>query len=111
MNFEAASLAYIRHVIAETGLSAGGLAKSAGVSASTLTRALNDPNHRFTLSMRTIEKIATFSKINPAPFLEEPSRTLPGRLRDDPRKNRSNWASRRSLREQYRDKPRKRIPR
>ena len=109
MNFEAASLAYIRHVIAETGLSAGGLAKSAGVSASTLTRALNDPNHRFTLSMRTIEKIATFSKINPAPFLEEPSRALPGRLQD-PRKKHSNWASRRSLRAQYRNKPRKRIP-
>jgi hypothetical protein len=70
MNFEAASLAYIRYVMADKNMSAGGLAKAAGISASTLTRALNDPKHKFTLSMKTIEKVATFSKINPAPFLE-----------------------------------------
>ena len=70
MNFEAAALAYVRHVLLECRLSAGGLAKASGISSSTLTRALNDPKHKFTLSMKTIEKIATFSKINPAPFLE-----------------------------------------
>jgi hypothetical protein len=70
MNFEAAALGYVRHVLLECRLSAGALAKASGISTTTLTRALNDPKHRFTLSMKTIEKIATFSKINPAPFLE-----------------------------------------
>jgi transcriptional regulator with XRE-family HTH domain len=70
MNFEAAALAYVRYVMVHHDMTPGALAKAAGISASTLTRALNDPKHKFTLSMKTIEKIATFSNINPAPFLE-----------------------------------------
>src|SRR5207249_8741620 len=70
MNFEAAALAYVRYVLAETDLKPGALAQKAGISASTLTRALNDPKHKFTLSMRTIERIANASGINPASFLE-----------------------------------------
>jgi hypothetical protein len=66
MNFETAALAYVRHVLSECRLSARGLAIAAGISPSTLTRALNDPKHKFTLSMKTIEKIAQYSGINPA---------------------------------------------
>lgn len=70
MDFEAAAIAYIRHVLDERGQSISALAKDAHISPSTLSRALNDPEHKFTLSMKTIEKIATASGINPAPFLQ-----------------------------------------
>ncbi|QOZ15926.1 hypothetical protein XI02_13770 [Bradyrhizobium sp. CCBAU 21365] len=70
MNFDAAALAYVRYVLEDKNLKPGALAKKAGISASTLTRALNDPKHKFKLSMSTLEKIADFSKINLAPFLE-----------------------------------------
>jgi transcriptional regulator with XRE-family HTH domain len=98
MDFEAASLAYIRYVMAQGGLSAARLARMAGVSPSTLTRALNDPNHKFTLSMKTIEKIATFSKINPAPFLQ--AKDAP-QIDQQPKTPRSNWASRRFRRKLF----------
>jgi hypothetical protein len=70
MNFDAAALAYVRYVLEDKHLSPGALAKNSGISASTLTRALNDPKHKFKLSMSTLEKIAEFSGISPAPFLE-----------------------------------------
>jgi hypothetical protein len=70
MNLQAAAKAYVLHVLDALNLTPGALAKGAGISGSTLTRALNDPKHKFTLSMKTIEKIAVFSKLNPAPFLE-----------------------------------------
>jgi transcriptional regulator with XRE-family HTH domain len=98
MDFEAATLAYIRHVMAQGGQTAGGLARMAGVSASTLTRALNDPNHKFTLSMKTIEKIATFSKISPAPFFQ--AKDTP-QIDQQPKPPRTNWASRRFQRKLF----------
>lgn len=70
MNFDAAALAYVRFVLAEKDLKPGALAKNAGVSASTLTRALNDPNHKFKLALTTLEKISDYSGISLAPFLE-----------------------------------------
>lgn len=70
MNFDAAALAYVRYVLGHMELKPGALAKGAGISASTLTRALNDPNHKFKLSTTTLQKIANFSGINPGPFLE-----------------------------------------
>jgi transcriptional regulator with XRE-family HTH domain len=70
MNFDAAALAYVRYVLQDKNLKPGALAREAGISASTLTRALNDPNHKFKLSMTTLEKIAEYSGINLAPFLE-----------------------------------------
>jgi transcriptional regulator with XRE-family HTH domain len=69
MNFEAAALAYVRHVMAELRLAPTALAAKAGLSSTTLTRALNDPNHKFTLSTKTLERIAAASGISPAPFL------------------------------------------
>jgi hypothetical protein len=70
MNFDAAALAYVRYVLHAENIKPGALAQKAGISASTLTRALNDPNHKFKLSMTTLQKIADYSGINPAPFLE-----------------------------------------
>lgn len=70
MNFDAAARAYVRYVLEEKHLKPGALALKAGISASTLTRALNDPKHKFKLSMTTLEKIASFSGISFAPFLE-----------------------------------------
>ncbi len=70
MNFDTAALAYVRYVLGELNLKPGALARKSGVSASTLTRALNDPNHKFKLSMTTLEKIAEFSGVSLAPFLQ-----------------------------------------
>lgn len=66
----AAAKAYVRFVLGELKLSATALAKGAGLAPTTLTRALNDPEHQFSLSTTTINKIAQFSGINPAPFFE-----------------------------------------
>jgi transcriptional regulator with XRE-family HTH domain len=65
---DSATLAYIRHVIREMGISATALAKIAGVSSTTLTRPLNNSEYKFNLSATTIEKIAAVSGINPGPF-------------------------------------------
>ncbi|WP_354178697.1 helix-turn-helix transcriptional regulator [Bradyrhizobium sp. LA6.1] len=73
MNFDAAALAYVRYVLEENNLKPGALARKAGISASTLTRALNDPEHKFKLSMSTLQKIADFTGISPAPFLDSKS--------------------------------------
>jgi transcriptional regulator with XRE-family HTH domain len=69
--FNAAALAYVRSVLKETRLTPHALATKAGISPSTLSRALNDPKHKFTLSLATIEKIAAASGINPGPFLQK----------------------------------------
>lgn len=68
MKFDSAALSYIRHVMTEKNMSAAALANVSGISPSTLTRALNNPKHKFTLSTKTLEKIASFSNISPAPF-------------------------------------------
>jgi transcriptional regulator with XRE-family HTH domain len=71
LDFSAAALAYVRHVLHEKKMSPTGLAKRAGISSTTLTRALNDRKHRFSLSVKTLEKIYEASGINPAGFLIE----------------------------------------
>lgn len=70
MNFNAAALAYVRFVLEQMHISPHALATGAGIAPSTLSRALNDPKHKFSLSGKTIEKIAEFSGINPGAFLE-----------------------------------------
>lgn len=70
MNFEIKALAYVRHVLETLQLKPGALAVKAGLAPSTLTRALNDPGHKFKMSMTTLEKIAEASGINPGPFLD-----------------------------------------
>lgn len=49
---------WLRAVLDETGLSASALARQIGTSTTTLTRALNDPNSKHVLSMRTIDAIS-----------------------------------------------------
>ena len=63
--------AYVRYVMEVTGLSATALAKKAGMPSTTLTRPLNDPEHKFALSNSTIEKIATATRITLASFLAQ----------------------------------------
>lgn len=48
---------YVREVLDRHDISASKLADKAGLAASTLYRALNDPNHRCILSGRTLRKI------------------------------------------------------
>lgn len=62
--------AYIRFVLEEFGMTPSALAKAAGLAPTTITRALNDPDHKFTLSMKTLEKISRGSGINFAPFFD-----------------------------------------
>jgi hypothetical protein len=66
----AAALAYVRHVLAETGMSPSALAKKAKISSTTLTRALNDPQHKFTLTVKTLQKIGSASGVDPIGFLQ-----------------------------------------
>lgn len=70
MKMEAAAIAYVQYVMNILGVSPSGLAKKAGISSTTLTRALNDPKHKFTLSMTTLGKIEGATGIALAPFLE-----------------------------------------
>ncbi|MFG1184390.1 helix-turn-helix domain-containing protein [Xanthobacter aminoxidans] len=69
---EPAATAYLRFVLKEMGISATELAKRAGVAATTLTRPLNDPGHKFTLTTKTISRIAEASGISPGPFFSAP---------------------------------------
>lgn len=60
---------YLRFVLDELQISATELASRAGISASTITRFLNDPGYKFTPSTRTLQKIAKASGISFAPFM------------------------------------------
>lgn len=61
--------AYVRHVMAELNIAATALAAKAGLSATTLTRPLNDPEHKFSISTSTIAKIGAATGITYADFL------------------------------------------
>ncbi len=67
-NLHEAAIAYIRFVCDQMDISPTALAKLAGMSSSTLTRPLNDPNHKHSLSMSTVNKIEKYSGIKFAPF-------------------------------------------
>lgn len=54
---------YVRTVLSQMGWSASRLAREAGIAATTLTRALNNPDHKFKLSLTTLEKIRAASGI------------------------------------------------
>lgn len=71
------SMRYLRHVIAASGVSsASALAKLAGVSSTTLTRPLNDPEHSFFLSRRTLDSIQKVTGISYAPFASTADKPL-----------------------------------
>lgn len=69
MTIQTGSVAYVRAVLDELGIKASALAKKAGIATTTLTRALNDPSHKFVLSTSTLSKIADATGISPAPYL------------------------------------------
>jgi transcriptional regulator with XRE-family HTH domain len=53
-----AAIAYVDHLIRETGLDLTNLARRAGISSTTLTRFHNDPAYRNSLSGRTLKKLS-----------------------------------------------------
>ena len=65
------SIRYVRHVIAETGLSASALAAKAGIVSTTLTRPLNKAGHEFDISRRTLDKIQAATGISYAAFASQ----------------------------------------
>lgn len=60
-------IAYVKRVLAKTGLAPTALAKKVGIAVSTLTRALNDPDHQFRLSISTLERIKAATMIDYSP--------------------------------------------
>lgn len=76
-------LNYIRTVMTRTGWSASRLAREAGIASTTLTRALNKADHKFNLSLTTLEKIRAVSGIGfPSSYEpQEPAET--GRATED----------------------------
>jgi len=68
MSNEPIATAYLRYVLKEMGISATELAKRSGLASTTLTRPLNDPGHKFSLTTKTIQRIAEVSGISPGPF-------------------------------------------
>jgi transcriptional regulator with XRE-family HTH domain len=56
--------AYVQDVLQRHKLSPGGLAAKVGVSASTLSRAMNDPGHKFKFSVGTLQKIREWDRSN-----------------------------------------------
>ena len=69
IDFDAAALAYVRYVLEQLHASPHGLAANAGVAPSTISRALNMPT-KYSLTMKTVEKVAKYSGIDPTPFLQ-----------------------------------------
>jgi len=66
---------YVDHVLAETGMKASSLAAKARFASTTLTRAMNSPDHKYELSLSTVEKIQAATGIAYAPFLASPGQT------------------------------------
>lgn len=56
--FQREAIDWVRQVMDRTGLNATELSHKAGIAQTTLTRPLNDPNHKFTLSYKTLKKIS-----------------------------------------------------
>lgn len=57
-DYKAESLSYLRHLIAETGKTATELARLAGVSQTTLTRPLNNPDHKYAVKFQTLQDLS-----------------------------------------------------
>lgn len=58
-------LALVQEIIERRSISASKLALNVGISPSTLNRALNNPNHKFMLSTRTLQKIKEWDHAQP----------------------------------------------
>lgn len=71
-----AALQYVRYVLQRKRISPSALADKAGLSSTTLTRPLNDPNHKFALTTTSLDKIRDWSGIDYAPFLSSDMDTV-----------------------------------
>ena len=65
---------YVHFVLRQLAISPGRLAKMARVSPSTLTRFMNSPDHKFNLSVTTLERIAEATNISPSQFFAQTRR-------------------------------------
>src|SRR5690606_18646273 len=61
--------AYVRYVLEKTRKAPSALAKDAGVSQTTITRPLNDPEHQYAFSNSTLDKIGRATGITYEQFL------------------------------------------
>ncbi|MEM1079241.1 MAG: hypothetical protein AAGI09_11985 [Pseudomonadota bacterium] len=59
---------YIEHVMNVTGKTLSAIARDAKISSTTLTRPMNDPDHKFTLKMTTLHRVAESTGIPLAGF-------------------------------------------
>ena len=66
--YREAALNYVRHVLSQERDTPSSLAKRVGISSTTLTRPLNSDDHKYTISMATLEKIKNETGYDPAPF-------------------------------------------
>lgn len=73
--------AYVQHVMARLHIAATALAAKAGISATTLTRPLNDPEHKFALSTSTLAKIAEATGISYSDYLRTAAGSAPEIIR------------------------------
>jgi hypothetical protein len=55
----------VREIMIRRKLTLGGLASKVGIAPSTLTRAMNDQGHKFTLSTKTLNKIIEWDATTP----------------------------------------------
>lgn len=71
---------YARHVAAQLGISISALAVKSGIATTTLTRALNNKDHKHNLGRATLDKIEAATGVSYAPFKEcsseEPPQTI-----------------------------------
>lgn len=67
---------YLRHVADKTGRSLSSIAREAGLSSTTLTRPVNDPEHVFAPKLSTLEKVERVTGIALAPFQKPSSEAI-----------------------------------
>lgn len=81
--YRAAAVAYLRRVRDESGLSLNEIAQRVGVSHTTLTRPLNNPEYKYVPKYATLQRIALLTRIGLPPELTNETSGPPslGRLR------------------------------
>jgi transcriptional regulator with XRE-family HTH domain len=61
-------ITYVKHLMVDRHVTASALAKLAGLSNTTLTRPLNDPDYKHEISIPTLEKLQHITGVPYAPF-------------------------------------------
>lgn len=68
---------YLNHVVKKTGRKLSAIAKDAGVSSTTLTRPVNNPDHKYAVKLSTLQAVRSATGIDFAPFQSGDSRASP----------------------------------